>query len=377
MTQLESFFINTDHCFPVFAVGKAGKTMFSTFVASIMSDKIYVHKRSSTTSIQQLLEMKSIAEEKKQPFLACLDLENFNNQHEILQFTKPKIVVVTNLGDSHLVYKKEISGLSKNVQEFLKALSTETVIVLNKDDDLVSEMEDFLPDHQVIKYGFNTNADFFATSIQQRGHHGVSFKVNNRTEIFLKIYQYTQIYNVLSAITLSRLFNVKLSTIKTQLEANYTVPFGRCNLMNYGTFTIINDTYNHTFQNVTSAAQTLVTFKSYSNKMLMVIGDIENEHSDLKQLHINLGHFLAALPIDVILTFGLYSKFIEEGIHLIPNENRIIIHSNSVDEVVMNLQLFLEPNDTVLLKAAHRSGIMRFLENLDEIFGKKLTPKNM
>jgi UDP-N-acetylmuramyl pentapeptide synthase len=164
---------------------------------------------------------------------------------------------------------------------------------------------------------------------------------------------------------------------KTQLEANYTVPFGRCNLMNYGTFTIINDTYNHTFQNVTSAAQTLVTFKSYSNKMLMVIGDIENEHSDLKQLHINLGHFLAALPIDVILTFGLYSKFIEEGIHLIPNENRIIIHSNSVDEVVMNLQLFLEPNDTVLLKAAHRSGIMRFLENLDEIFGKKLTPKNM
>lgn len=350
--------------------------MFQTFLSTLLKSDLNTPNIYSINSVKDFHTAHEAILGKQKPYVLSLNLQNFSKPEKLLTFAVPKIVVVTNLGDSHLVYQKEQHILSARIRHFLAMLPSETIIVLNKDDDLVSELEDDLPNKQIIKYGFNTSSEFFASKIEQNGHQGVSFLLNDKTPISVKIFQYTQVYNMLSAITVARLFNVKLNTIKERLAKEFMVPSGRCNLIQFKNFSILNDTFNHSFQNVTTAAQTLVTFKNYSNKMIMVIGDIDDAHSDPKQLHVNIGHFLAALPIDVILTFGLYAKYIEEGIRLIPNENRTIIHSNSASEVLMNLQLFLEANDTILLKAHNRSGINRFLGLINDVFGADQTPKS-
>jgi UDP-N-acetylmuramoyl-tripeptide--D-alanyl-D-alanine ligase len=376
MLESNSFFIEHKSSFPIYVVGKAGKTMFQKVLTTLFPDSLAVAEPTTIHSLNDFnLATDSVAGETR-PYVLSLNLETIADPLHIIKQALAKVVVVTNLGDSHLVYQKNKHKRSSAIRDFLKALPKETLIILNKDDDLVSELEDDLMGYQIIKYGFNTRADFFATQIQQKGHHGISFRLNDNFPIFIRIYQYTQLYNVLSAITVARLFNLKIKLIQERLEKDFLVPKGRCNLVSYENFSILNDTFNHSFQTVTSAAQTLVTFKNYSNKMIMVIGDVEAEHDKQKQLHINIGHFLAALPIDVILTFGLYAKYIEEGIRLIPNENRTIIHSNSAAEVLMNVQLFLEANDTILLKGDQQSGISRFLELLDEQFGRKSDAKS-
>jgi UDP-N-acetylmuramoyl-tripeptide--D-alanyl-D-alanine ligase len=363
--MVESFYFQNDKNYPIMIIGKVGKTILMNLIQSIFNDNLSfpntIHHFKDTRS---LIEYKNKAMSSHNNFIFSLQVNRFHHMNDVFDIIEPRIVIITNIGDNHLSYNKSKSDYYSFIDKFFKKLPKDRLIILNKDDDLVAEIEERFPHHQFIRFGLNQNADFFAKNIQQLGPDGISFHMNDLYPINIQIFEFYQIYNVLASIALARCFNIPLDTVIKRIRENFNVPEGRGNLEKIGTVNIINDTKHNSYQSVITAAQTLVTFKNFANKSMMVIDRVDVDTKDSQQIHENLGHFLSALPLDVIITIGDEAKFIGKGIELIQNRKRTVIHTDHVEEAVMNLILFLEENDSIMLKSGKGSGLTKFIEIL-------------
>ena len=350
------FFYSVSERKNVLILGKSGKTICKTAIEAVLHTKCKSYDRQTFTQFND------------EPGVHVFDIPIHHKTvfQKFRRFVDPNIVIVTNIGEGHLVYQSNTVNYFQMIKSYLKSLPKETVFILNKDDDLVSQLAEELHEYQIIKFGLNKKADIYASEIVQNGPKGIHFKLNNVFQIRCPIYEFNHIYNILSAIALARIFNVSVETIQKNIETHFSVPEGRGNLVHLNAVSIINDTYKNTKLNVATAAQTLVSFKNYYKRMIMVIGEIDAEGANSYSIHVNSGHFLSALPIDIVMTVGEKTKPIYDVMTNFPFQERIIIHANNVQEAVMNLCLFLDEGDCILLKSNEASGLTQFIEILQK-----------
>jgi UDP-N-acetylmuramoyl-tripeptide--D-alanyl-D-alanine ligase len=347
----------------IVVLGKVGKTMFRNLVKTIFGQSIVNHSLHHFTKLEEVKEL--VETENQTSYIISVFPYSQEDAEVFAKLISPTIVVVTNIGDGHLIYDSDKIPYKKIYQSFNAKCPEDTIFLLNKDDDTVSDLEENLRKDQVIKFGLNNNADFYASNITQEGPLGINFLLNNEIKVQLPIYQFYQVYNILSAIVLARLFNYELDFILEEMKKNLSIPKGRGNLVIFKDIYVLNDTKTNNMQSIINAAQTLVSFKSHSNRMIMVIDEADLDSGDPINTHVNIGHFLSALPIDIIITVGKYAKQIAQGLLVIPNKNRVVIETLDAEEAVMNLIILLERNDCILLKSNKESSLNEFVKILE------------
>ncbi|MCB0278980.1 MAG: hypothetical protein KDD94_05735 [Calditrichaeota bacterium] len=364
----DSFYLKPDTFCPIVLMGRGGKSICKSFLEAVFSDQIIVNKRLDRhlTSKEEIEKLLNLAKQENRPVLFDISSHLGAELTELAELINPKIIIITNIDSNHKIYNGKRIPYFELIREFLNSIKSDSILVLNKDDDLISSLTEGMRPMQLVKFGLNIRSDFFAAQIQQLGPQGISFKLNDSVSMTVPIYQFYQIYGILAALVVCRIFNIKLKTISERIEESFTVPRGKGNLVRIGNISIINDTHTNNEQSVTHAAQTLITFKNYSNRMIMVIDEMDMDTQDKKSLHLSMGHFLAALPIDVIITVGKHARYITDGIRIIPNDERIILNTDDVTEAVMNLLLIIEANDCILLKSGRNSGLTQFIKILAE-----------
>ena len=207
---------------------------------------------------------------------------------------------MASLGDKHLIADAKV--------ELIRRLPEDGFAILNIDDDLVSAMGKFSPSSKIIKFGLNKNAHFFANKIEYLGPDGVVFYVNGFYDFHLPIYSSTSIYNALAAISVARILGFEFEEIKKRLKKNFSLLEHRGNLINLNKTYILDYTYDATINSVNKACESLMQFKQFSQKRILVIGDITNPGPDEKGTHLKMGYYIAALPIDVVVTIGEKAK---------------------------------------------------------------------
>jgi UDP-N-acetylmuramoyl-tripeptide--D-alanyl-D-alanine ligase len=233
--------------------------------------------------------------------------------------------------------------------ELIRQLSSEGFAVLNIDDDLVSGMESFSPTRRVIKFGFNNSAHFFASDIKYLGPEGIEFTVNNYYKFNLPVYSSTSISNALAAIAVARILNFDFEEIVSALRENFRLEKGRGDLISLQDLFILNHTYNATINSVTKACESLVQFRKFSQKSILILGDIENLGPNVKDIHLNLGFYLSALPIDIVITVGEHAKLVGEGIKKINHNDKRIHHCTKVEKLANTTFEMLTPHTTILM----------------------------
>ena len=358
-----TYYLSRSETFKIVVLGKVGKTMFRNLVKTIFGNSIVNHSMHHITNIENVKTLSQSETDKS--YIVSLFPYTEEDANSFAKILSPTIVVITNIGDGHLNYDSDKIPFKSIFKSFNEGCPENTIFLLNKDDDTVSELEEFLRKDQVIKFGLNNNADFYATNITQEGPNGINFKLNNEIKVQLPIYQFYQIYNILSSIVVGRIFNYELSYIIEQMKSNLSIPEGRGNLVQFNDIFVLNDTKTNNMQSIINAAQTLVSFKSHSNRMIMVIDEADLDAADPVTTHVNIGHFLSALPIDIIITVGKYAKQIAQGLLVIPNDERVVIETLDAEEAVMNLIILLEQNDCILLKSNKGSSLNEFVKILE------------
>ena len=136
-------------------------------------------------------------------------------------------------------------------------------------------------------------------------------------------------------------------------------------LINTLNYTIINDTYNASFDSVYYALQVLTHFKG---RKIAILGDILELGEFGLQIHENIGKLIIENHIDILVTVGVLSQKINEKAIKLGFNQENSYHFNSNKETSNFINNIKNNNDVILVKA---SNSMRFIEIVNDIKGEK------
>jgi UDP-N-acetylmuramoyl-tripeptide--D-alanyl-D-alanine ligase len=262
------------------------------------------------------------------------DYRQGKNFAEILRLIKPTIGLVTNIGDAHLNYLSGMLKIALKKSEVVKYLARNGVAILNKDDEMCSSLHQFIDTAAVIKYGLNHNADYFLSDIEQLGPNGMRFLINGKIPAAIPIYSVLDVYNFLAAFSIAKQLDFSDKQILEAISRKYVHPKGKGALLKIKNHYILDESYLATPRSVTKAIRSLLSFKTYSDKLIFITGDMSGSGTNIEDSHLNMGYYISALPIDHIICIGNYAHFLGRGAKLISNDNKSVHNVKNVDEII-------------------------------------------
>ncbi|MCK5455229.1 MAG: hypothetical protein KAJ16_12745 [Calditrichia bacterium] len=336
---------------PIIGVaGTEGKSTTKRMLSAILSQRGPVLETpldcdSASVVTSTLLQLE------KQYQYGLLELGIINHQQFKLavDVAEPNIGVITNIGEAHLARMGDKYKIADAKVELVRHLNPQDFAVLNIDDDLVSGMESFAKTQRIIKFGLNPAAHFYATDIDFLGPDGVEFTLNNYYKFNLPIYGSTAVSNALAAIATARILNFEFEEIIEGLKKNFKLIPGRGNFTAIGDVQFLDHTYNATVNSVSKACESLVQFKKYSNNLILVLGSLEELGDESKEIHMKIGYYISALPIDVVLTVGNDARYVGDGIRQINHNKKVVQHCEAPQEIPALVPKYIQPNTTLLM----------------------------
>ncbi|MCK4893534.1 MAG: UDP-N-acetylmuramoyl-tripeptide--D-alanyl-D-alanine ligase [Calditrichia bacterium] len=336
---------------PIIGVaGTEGKSTTKRMLSAILSQRGPVLETpldcdSASVVTSTLLQLE------KQYQYGLLELGIINHQQFKLavDVAEPNIGVITNIGEAHLARMGDKYKIADAKVELVRHLNPQDFAVLNIDDELVSGMESFAKTQRIIKFGFNQAAHFYATDIDFLGPDGVEFTLNNYYKFNLPIYGSTAVSNALAAIATARILNFEFEEIIEGLKKNFKLIPGRGNFTAIGDVQFLDHTYNATVNSVSKACESLVQFKKYSNNLILVLGSLEELGDESKEIHMKIGYYISALPIDVVLTVGNDARYVGDGIRQINHNKKVVQHCEAPQEIPALVPKYIQPNTTLLM----------------------------
>jgi UDP-N-acetylmuramyl pentapeptide synthase len=330
--------------------GTEGKSTTKGMLSAILSQRGPLLETpldcdSASTVTSTLLQLE------KQYQFALLELGIINHQQFklVVDVAEPNIGVITNIGEAHLARTGDKYKIADAKVELIRHLNLQEFAVLNIDDDLVSGMESFAKTQRIIKFGFNQAAHFYASDINFLGPDGVEFTLNNYYKFNLPVYSSTAVSNALAAIATARILGFEFEEIIEGLKKNFKLVPGRGNFISIGDVQILDHTYNATVNSVTKACESLVQFKKYSDKLVLVLGGLEDLEDATTEIHRKIGYYISALPIDVVLTVGKDAQHVGEGIRQINHNKKVVQHCKVPQEIPTLATKFIQPRTTLLM----------------------------
>ncbi|MBE6154205.1 MAG: UDP-N-acetylmuramoyl-tripeptide--D-alanyl-D-alanine ligase [Firmicutes bacterium] len=344
---------------PIIAVtGSVGKTSTKNIIADVLSTKYRVLKTEGNlnTNIGLSLTLLSLTDEE----IVVLEM-GMSEKGEISVLTniaKPDVAVITNIGTSHIGNLGSRENILKAKLEILEGLKGP--IIINNDTDLLNDWyKNNNINNEIITYGIDNISHYQATNISydKKGSH---YNLDNEL-VDVNVIGKHFIYNSLVAFAIGDLFNIDHKNIKNKLK-NLTLEPNRMELIN-NNYTIINDTYNASYDSIYYALEVLSKFEG---RKIAVLGDILELGEFSEEIHRNIGNLIIKNNIDVLITIGESAKYINEeatnnGFNTVNS-----YHFGSNKEAINFINSIKSGKDNILVKASHGMNFIEIVNGIKE-----------
>ena len=127
-------------------------------------------------------------------------------------------------------------------------------------------------------------------------------------------------------------------------------------------YLVIDDCYN---ANPVSMKAAIDVLSQGEGRTIAVLGDMGELGTDEKQLHYEVGAYLAEKHIDWLFAAGELSKELVRGVEEHPDfTTQLDYYGTDVDALCAHVCEFVQPGDTILVKASHFMNYPRIVEAL-------------
>jgi UDP-N-acetylmuramoyl-tripeptide--D-alanyl-D-alanine ligase len=263
----------------------------------------------------------------------------------------PDAVVITNIGESHLLDLGSREGIAEAKLEILEGLQNGGLAVLHGDEPLLMErIQQYKGNVKVQTFGRSDSNDLYPTEIIQL-EQGNRFKINGFDESFeLPVLGTHNILNGLAAMLIANYFSIPFEKMNEGL-ATIKLTNMRMELVegNHGE-KIINDAYNASPTSMMAAVELISNLQGYERKIL-VLGDMLELGPEEEQYHLQIGEALNPDKIDWLFTYGQLGKQIAKGAKTTLGEQRVFAFTDK-EEMIKELEQHVNNETLVLVKAS-------------------------
>ncbi|WP_042454562.1 UDP-N-acetylmuramoyl-tripeptide--D-alanyl-D-alanine ligase [Neobacillus dielmonensis] len=332
--------------------GSNGKTTAKDMTASLLSLKYKVQKTEGNFNnhIGLPLTVLGLSEDTE---IAVLEM-GMSGRGEIEFLTKlacPDAVVITNIGESHLLDLGSREAIAEAKLEILQGLKEGGLAVLHGDEPLLMErIHRYKGNVEVQTFGRNETNDLYPTSITQL-QQGSRFKINASDKEFeLPVLGTHNIMNALATMLIARYFSIPFEEMNEGLKGIKLTNMRMELVEGRHGEKIINDAYNASPTSVMAAIELVANLQGYDRRIL-VLGDMLELGPQEEQYHIQVGERLNSDKIDLVFTYGLLGKHIAKGAASVLGEERVFAFTDK-QSLIKALEPHLSENTLVLVKAS-------------------------
>jgi UDP-N-acetylmuramoyl-tripeptide--D-alanyl-D-alanine ligase len=349
--------------------GSNGKTTTKDIIASILSHRMKVikAKESFNNDIGVPLTILEI-DSKTQALVLEMEMNILGEIKRLAEIAKPKIGVVTNIGDTHLEFLGSRENVMKEKAELVESLGADGVAVLNADDELVMSIGNQYPNVSRLTFGINNLADVSATKIINLGFEGSHFLLAEKYRVRLPVPGRHNIYNALAAVATARATGLDYAAIIPGIE-DFKPSSMRLEIIKLKDLLIINDAYN---ANPQSMAEALTTFTKIASegRRIAVLGDMLELGEASQAFHTELGKEVVKTA-DILITVGNFSQAIIDGAlsNGMNPDNLSACQGNQ--EALTKLIDILKPKDTILIKGSRAMHLEEIVQGIIAHYEKK------
>lgn len=342
---------------PVIAVtGSVGKTSTKNLIADVLAEKYHVLKTPGNLNTNIGLSLTILNYQNEDCLVLEMGMNQFGEIAVLTNIAKPTIAVITNIGTSHIGNLGSRENILKAKLEILEGLNGP--IIVNNDNDLLHKWASLNNTKDIITFGIAKPSLYQARNLQY-SKDGCSFSLLDHT-YRIPVFGKAFVYNSLVAIIVGKLLHVEDAKLDEAL-ANIKTEEHRMQIMNQKKFTIIDDTYNASYDSVVLALDVL---KEFLGRKIAVLGDILELGEFGEEIHRKIGKVVANIGIDLLITVGPLAHFINEEALNYGFDAQFSYHFENNDDAISFLKANLQQDDVVLVKASHG---MNFLKIVQEI----------
>lgn len=332
--------------------GSNGKTTTKDMTAGLLGLQYKVQKTEGNYNNHLGLPLTVLGLEEDTE-IAVLEM-GMSARGEIEFLTKlaaPDAVVITNIGESHLLDLGSREGIAEAKLEILKGLREGGLAVINGDEPLLTNRIPQMKDNiQIQTFGRGESNTLYPVDITSYNG-GSRFNINLSNQSFdLPVLGTHNILNALAAMTIAHYFSIPFEKMGEGL-AKIKLTHMRMELLEgkHGE-KIINDAYNASPTSMKAAIDLVSSLRGYE-KRILVLGDMLELGPDEKQFHQQIGEGLDRSQIDYLFTYGQLGMEIARGARQSLSEDKVFAYTNK-QELINELVQYVDKNTLVLVKAS-------------------------
>ncbi|MEO0086085.1 MAG: UDP-N-acetylmuramoyl-tripeptide--D-alanyl-D-alanine ligase [candidate division WOR-3 bacterium] len=280
---------------------------------------------------------------------------------------RPKVGVITNVHDTHLEFMHDRAGVAAEKAELLQTLPPDGVVVLNGDDEMVSAIGHRSGVRQQLWFGLNRARDVFAAELSDRGIDGVSFRLNDRYPVRLRLAGVHNVSNCLAACAAAAAMGIDFAAMPEVLE-RFEAPQLRLRVRKLRGMVMIEDCYNANPQSVRAGLDVLRQSGSKGNRVA-ILGDMLELGAKAESLHLEIGMLAAGVCDRLGLVGGLASRIADGAISAGLAADRVC-QWPSAKQVGPELFDLLHIGDTILVKGSRAMGLESLVKMIASHYGE-------
>ena len=295
--------------------GSMGKTTTKEAIAHLLSVRHRVHRSKGNFNNHFGLPLGLLTLEPEYD-LAVIEM-GMSHAGEIASLARialPNEGVVTSVGPVHLEYFDSIAGIARAKYELIEAIPSGGTIVLNGDDEYVSQFgRDFKG--KVLMFGLKSTADVRAENIEVLGSEGTRFDLicpGLRQSVRSPLLGTHNVYNVLAAAAVALEHGITPSEVAATLPS-LEPGDKRGQVVQVGNITVLNDCYNSSPKALMAAVDTLAGMPA--SRRIVVAGEMLELGATGETLHRECGRYIASKHVDFLLGVrGLAMPMVEAAV---------------------------------------------------------------
>lgn len=342
--------------------GSVGKTSTKETISYVLEEKYKVLKTEGNFNNEIGLPL-TVFRLRDDDEIAVLEMgiSDFGEMERLSQIAQPDIGVITNIGLCHLENLKTRDGILKAKTEMFHNLKPDGTAILNGDDDKLITIDEVNNKRPVI-FGISYKDDVYASDIKNLGLDGTSFVINGLKcadgdrafEVTVPVPGHHMIYNALAAACVGAQLGLSSIQIRDGISKLKTIA-GRNNIIKTDNYTIIDDCYN---ANPVSMKASVDVVDMALGRKVCILGSMFELGDNEKNLHYDIGQYVGAKSIDVLITIGDLARHIAMGAADYRETHYesydCSIHSyDTIEEFENEAGQLLKKGDNILVKASH------------------------
>lgn len=360
MQRIAAFYRNFLDVKVVGITGSVGKTSTKEMIASVLKEHYRVHKTAGNFNNHIGLPLTIFGLEKEHEVgVLEMGISDFGEMHTLASMANPDICVITNIGLCHLENLKTRDGILKAKTECFEHMKIDGTVILNGLDDKLCTIEE-VNGKAPIFYGRQEDRAY-ATDISDLGLLGIRMNLHlygETRQVTIPIPGEHNIYNALAAACVGHILGMDMEEICRGIESVETIG-GRSNLIQVKGMTIIDDCYN---ANPVSMKASIDVLAKASGRKIAVLGDMGELGRDERELHAQVGNYLAEKNIDFLFCAGELSREIAQTAK--QNPRCAVQYFSAKEELIPALKREIKEGDTILVKASHFMEYPKIVEAL-------------